>query len=133
GNTAPRGRGRADWHGPPAAARGAEIPVCKAGLVRCLVSESRAEPRHDEARIEGPELRGVVHVRTKIQGGDGPTAGAARSRAARDLVAPRQFFRRLLLRGRIALPPLAAAPVADRARRRREVIRLAEHEHAVAW
>src|SRR5262249_59131000 len=106
-------------HRPPTSPRRPQVPVRLARLLRRLVPRARAEPRDDEARPGGGDGGAVVALREEVPIRDGRAGREAGFGSAGSALALDELLGRLLLRGRIPLPPLdpPAAPPRPRSSR----------------
>src|SRR4029079_3226118 len=111
----------------------AEDGVREARLLRRLVPEPRAEPRDHEARSRGEDAGRVECLREEVPGRDEAAGRAARSRSPGGALALGGLLGRLLLRGRVALPPRRAAGAARRARREGRIDRRVFRVPPASW
>src|ERR1041385_6675508 len=113
-HAAPAGRRLAPRHRAPAAARRTQGAIRDARLLRRVGPRARAQPgavlvdqgKTDHRRALG-DVRAALSRRDEASGGESP------DRAACGALGARELFRRLLLRRRIPLPPLAVARAAQ--------------------
>jgi hypothetical protein len=109
GQHAQRRRGPAHRHRAPATTWCAQGGVCQRQLVRRVVPQPGAQRRDDETRPGGRRRVGLDGVRQALPRRDGRARRVAQPGPAGRLVARHEFFHRLLLRTRIALPPVHPA------------------------
>src|SRR3546814_19530334 len=99
-------------HRSPAAARRAQGALRRRRLVRRLVPRPFAECRAGRPGPRRGDRRRMGGVRAGVPRRDGRPLPAPHARPARGAVARSRLLDRLLLRGRLQLPPLAASPAA---------------------
>src|SRR5262249_28277109 len=110
-------RGPAPRDGSSSAAWRAEVAIREAELLRRLAAGAGAERGRHESGARGRDRRRLAAVRPPVYGGDEEAGRGAPARHAGGIVTHDRLLHRLLLRGRVALPPLDPAPRAAPARR----------------